>query len=126
MADEKKMLSSRLTLIARHLSRSPAALISTRKCQFSVNQNQKLTVNHRGNMYRTEERGAPNTLEHRIFFREFAIFVIIYYFNFLINILQPIGEIVTLKYGIIPVNDVTVGFRKIILLFFFKYEIMLT
>ena len=73
MADEKKMLSSRLTLIARHLSRSPAALISTRKCQSSVNK--KLTVNHRGNMYRTEERGAPNTLEHRIFFREFAIFL---------------------------------------------------
>lgn len=28
-------------------------------------------------MYRIEERGAPNSLEHRIFFREFAYVTII-------------------------------------------------
>jgi hypothetical protein len=78
MADEKRMLSTfnRLTLVARHLSpnglsRSPAALISTRRCQSSF-ATQNLTSNHRRNMYRIEERGAPNTLEHRVYFREFA------------------------------------------------------
>jgi len=79
MADEKKMLSSfsRLTVVARHLSRSvsPAALISTRRCQSSFTT-QNLAVKHRRNMYRIEERGAPNTLEHRVFFREFAYSII--------------------------------------------------
>ncbi|KZS19865.1 Inorganic pyrophosphatase/nucleosome remodeling factor subunit NURF38 [Daphnia magna] len=70
-ADEKKMLSTfnRLTLVARHLSRSPAALIGTRRCESSLS-NRNLLINHPRKMYRIEERGAPNTLEHRIFFRD--------------------------------------------------------
>lgn len=67
------MLSTlnRLRLIQRHLSRSSTAAINgIAKLESFVNQNH--TISHRQIMYRVEERGAPNTLEHRIFFREFA------------------------------------------------------
>lgn len=83
-ADEKKMLSTfnRLTLVARHLSRSPAALIGTRRCESSLS-NRNLLINHPRKMYRIEERGAPNTLEHRIFFREFACVTVFTFSSYL-------------------------------------------
>ena len=67
------MLSTlnRLALVARHLRRPQAALFNgITKSESLVNQNTSGSI--RQIMYRVEERGAPNTLEHRIFFREFA------------------------------------------------------
>ena len=67
----KKM--NRLLVVARHLDlvRLPAGInLLYNKCNSTFIQN--FSTNHQKIMYRVEERGAPNTLEHRVFFREFA------------------------------------------------------
>jgi hypothetical protein len=64
---------NRLARVACHLTRLPAAGTNAyNKCDSSFNRN--FSTTHRKIMYRVEERGAPNTLEHRIFFREFAYY----------------------------------------------------
>lgn len=67
----RKMLSTlnRLTLVARHLARLPEAVITTHT-KFDSRSVESFSTTHRRIMYRVEERGAPNTLEHRIFFSE--------------------------------------------------------
>lgn len=69
----RKMLSTlnRLALVARHFVHSPAAVINGASLSEPY-LNRGFSISHRQIMYRVEERGAPNTLEHRIFFREFA------------------------------------------------------